>query len=349
MFFNREKGQKQILSVLTREPSLIHFIYGPINSGKTSLIMQILKSLPDDFIPFYVSLRGRNMDSSGDFMNLLFSIDRKSKFHNLKEYCKDIAKQGSKILKHTTGIPIPESIFDRLFKDKDKGEDAFKYMENFFMELVCEKNLKPVFVLDELQMIKSIVNSKGDPLLKKFFNFLIHLTKEMHICHCFAITSDSLFVNYICEHADLQGRINHILIDNLDKEQAFIFYGKFGFADKELVWNYLGGNIGDMIRLQTLVCNNTLTESLEEMLESEKIRLEMIKARLFEDDEQNYEKMLELLVKAGTEEHGIRFIPKDMYKSVVFWVNKNILFLNPEKGLVKMQTHLTKRAFCENL
>jgi AAA+ ATPase superfamily predicted ATPase len=37
-FYNREKEIKAIRNILNTEPTLITFIYGPINSGKTELI-----------------------------------------------------------------------------------------------------------------------------------------------------------------------------------------------------------------------------------------------------------------------------------------------------------------------
>ncbi|OQX20834.1 MAG: hypothetical protein BWK75_04485, partial [Candidatus Altiarchaeales archaeon A3] len=36
-FFNRESEKEEILNILKTEPQLINFIYGPINSGKTTL------------------------------------------------------------------------------------------------------------------------------------------------------------------------------------------------------------------------------------------------------------------------------------------------------------------------
>ena len=61
MFFNREKERKALVSILEREPSLVRFIYGPINSGKTNLINTVLRGLPKSMIPFYINMRGRDV------------------------------------------------------------------------------------------------------------------------------------------------------------------------------------------------------------------------------------------------------------------------------------------------
>jgi len=42
-FFDREKEKKEILNILETEPQLINFIYGPINSGKTTLIQKLIR------------------------------------------------------------------------------------------------------------------------------------------------------------------------------------------------------------------------------------------------------------------------------------------------------------------
>ena len=68
MFYNREDEQKGLLTILNMEPSLVYFVYGSINSGKTNLINKILQNLPEPMVPFYVNLRGRNVSSSEDFL-----------------------------------------------------------------------------------------------------------------------------------------------------------------------------------------------------------------------------------------------------------------------------------------
>jgi len=58
-FHDREKEIKEIRKILECEPSLITVIYGPINSGKTELINHLLQQLPQDYVVFYVNLRGK--------------------------------------------------------------------------------------------------------------------------------------------------------------------------------------------------------------------------------------------------------------------------------------------------
>ena len=62
-FHNREREQKEIMDILDAEPSLITFIYGPINSGKTALIDHLIEQLPEDYVVFYINLRTKLLAS----------------------------------------------------------------------------------------------------------------------------------------------------------------------------------------------------------------------------------------------------------------------------------------------
>ena len=43
-FFDREKEIYKIISILEGEPNFIYFVYGPINSGKTALINEVINN-----------------------------------------------------------------------------------------------------------------------------------------------------------------------------------------------------------------------------------------------------------------------------------------------------------------
>ncbi|MEA3282076.1 MAG: ATP-binding protein [Euryarchaeota archaeon] len=58
-FHDKERETKEITNILDSEPSLITFVYGPINSGKTALINHLIDQLPEYYAPFYINLRGR--------------------------------------------------------------------------------------------------------------------------------------------------------------------------------------------------------------------------------------------------------------------------------------------------
>ncbi len=60
-FVNREKELNQIKAILSGRPDLIYFVYDPINSGKTALLMKAFEELPEEYIVFYFNFRGLNI------------------------------------------------------------------------------------------------------------------------------------------------------------------------------------------------------------------------------------------------------------------------------------------------
>ena len=345
-FFDREREQEELTSILSARPSLIYFVYGPINSGKTCLLVRVLKSLPPETVPFYINLRGRDVSSTGDFLNCLFKVDKKSSFDNIKEYLRELSREGAEAFGKLAGIPIPRQIFDNIFKERDKGNDAFAYLEDFLGELV-DGGQKLVFVLDEIQVIKELANASGRPLLDKLFNFLERMTKEIHLCHCMVATSDSLFVQEIEGNARLQGRCQYFMVDDLEKNLSFDIYEDFGFQNKELVWEYIGGKFGDMVMLQAWLNRGYgLNDSLNKMLQGEVRRLRMIEAQI-EDSESTGRKWASELLRRFKEKDTVSFDPKELMKDAYFWVNQNVLFLDLRTGLLHPQGRLVQKAIGE--
>ena len=157
-FHNRIKEKKEITSLLETEPTLITFIYGPINSGKTTLISHLIEELPEDYVPFYINLRGSFITDYEDFLNVLFEIDEKGVVDNVTEYARSMLKD----LGTVSGIPIPVNLFEQIFEKKDKSKDMFKYIEQSLMEIskafLVKKNILFVDLLRKLIASQSKLN-----------------------------------------------------------------------------------------------------------------------------------------------------------------------------------------------
>ena len=252
-FFNREGDIRRVKSVLSGEPNLVYFVYGPINSGKTSLLMRVFDELPSEYKIFYINFRGFEGGYS-KFTRAFFELGDKSLWEKLKEkmpivaaaveYVEKVAK------KINTAIELPGEVIRMLQVGGEDPEkiDLFHYLERLMKRLV-EKGKKPVLILDEMQVLKDELNAVGQPLLARLFNFAVRMTKETHLCHVLCATSDCLFVDLVYSSARLEGRSKYILIDDLDKDSAFEVYERFGFEEKDLVWEYIGGKVGDMVSL----------------------------------------------------------------------------------------------------
>ena len=340
-FHDRNREINEIKNILEREPSLITFIYGPINSGKTELISNVVKQLPaEDYAIFRINLRGRFIRGYEEFLDVLFDIDEERKEGNAKEYAKAILKD----LKLIGGIPIPLNLFERILERKERSKDVFKYIESF-MEEISQKYV-PVLIVDELQVIGDV---KIDELLiYKLFNFFIRLTKELHLCHVFAVSSDSLFIEEIYSEAMLQGRCDYLQVDDFDYEETMSFLEKYGFSDeeKEQVWEYCGGKPVYLVKLiNAKMSGKSIKDELEDMLETRKSQI----LSIFDDIALKKVDVSEDAIKKEFSvfeaEEKVRY--ERLNDAKVFLVKRNVLFVDPTRRTIRPQSKLDLLAIRE--
>ncbi len=347
-FHNREKEIKEIKNLLDAEPSLITFVYGPINSGKTALINHLIKQLPEDYVVFYINLRTKFLASYDDFIESLFEMELETEETNRKR--KETLKELISSVTKVTGIPINREFLDHVFKDK-KPKNAFSYIIKLF-EAVRDSEKQPVLVLDELQKIGDV--KVNGPLIYELFNFFIDLTKELHLAHVFVITSDSLFIERVYSDAMLEGRCRYLLVDDFDCETATTFLEKHGFSDDEkaTAWEYCGGK---PVCLIEVVNSEKREDKAKEML---MIRISEMKTTLkrvkelgseigIEDKSYSvrYAELIDAL-KHFAEREEIDIEEMDEI-STTFLVKKNVLFVDPVRGVIKPQSRLNLHAIRE--
>jgi AAA+ ATPase superfamily predicted ATPase len=345
-FHDRERETDEIMKILDAEPSLITFIYGPINSGKTTLISHLIKELPEDYAPFYVNLRGRFITDYEDFLNVLFEIDEAGGVDNVTEYAKSILKDIGSV----SGIPIPINLFEQIFEKKDKSKDMFRYIERFFVEI--SKKRTPILIIDELQVIGDL--KVDDLLIYKLFNFFIRLTKEMHLAHVFAVTSDSLFIERVYNEAMLEGRCRYLMVADFDRETTSAFLEGHGFTDdeKSVAWDYFGGKPVYLIELANY---EKKVAKAEELLVLRTGEIETILKRInelggeivIEDTKYSvsYEKLVGAL-KKFVDRETIDMNEVDEI-SKAFLVKKNVLFVDPLRKMILPQSRLNLLAIRE--
>ncbi len=326
-FYDREREIHEIMNVLKTKPGLITFVYGPINSGKTELFTELIWKLSKDYVVFYINLRGKLIRDYDDFVRVLFRFRDVSREEDLKE----VLKQSLKALSFK-GIPVPESVIDLIFAKK-RTEDVFEFIEDYLTS-IAEKKI-PVLIIDELQVIGDL-NIDG-LLIYKLFNLFIRLTKELHCCHVFAVTSDSLFIERVYAEAMLQGRCRYLLVDDFDFETTENFLKKYGFSVEEinLVWNYFGGK--PVYLIESIKNKHRLRDFCEEMLE-DRFSVVLYSLRDLEvEDESLFKEVLELLSMFKDDE----VVECDKIDRAVKWsVKQNLLFLNPRRRSLKPQSRL---------
>ena len=334
-FYNREKELRDLLNIIKQEPNMITFIYGPINSGKTVLMYHLVENIlprqEERYATFYINLRQYYVTDQDSFIRVLFNLSEEDIFTKVREF---ISKGISFVLNYH-GIPIKESLLEKLLKRREIN-DAFEFLKNFFMKLK-RNNIKPIIIFDELQVIKDI--KINEPLIYRIFNFFISLTKELKLCHVFAITSDSTFIERIYNEAMLQDRARYYFVDDFDRETVERILRSKGFSDEEvdMVWEYFGGKPIHIIEvIQAKDMRRDIREYCEDILEERKNWISEIILQK-EDDKEFFEKVISLLKK---------FLHEDTFKyekitpELLFLVDKNILFVDPRKKLVKPQSKL---------
>ncbi len=340
-FHDRERELNEIKNILEREPSLITFIYGPINSGKTELMSYAVKQLPaEDYAIFRINLRGRFIRGYEEFLDVLFDIDEERKEGNAKEYAKAILKD----LKLIGGIPIPLNLFERMLERKERSKDVFKYIESF-MEEMSQKYV-PVLIVDELQVIGDV---KIDELLiYKLFNFFIRLTKELHLCHVFAVSSDSLFIEEIYSEAMLQGRCDYLQVDDFGYEETMSFLEKYGFSDeeKEKVWEYCGGKPVYLVKvINAKMSGKSIKDELEDMLETRKSQILSIFDNIALKKVDVSEDAIIKEFSVFEAEEKVRY--ERLNDAKVFLVTRNVLFVDPTRRTIRPQSKLDLLAIRE--
>ena len=346
-FHNREKELKEVMKILEVEPSLITFIYGPINSGKTTLVSHLIDQLPEEYVVFYINLRGRFISDYRDFIKVLFKIEKEK---NYKEVLKTISEISAETLKFS-GIPVAESVMNALFKEKSY-EDVFEFLEEYFTTIA--KNKTPVLIIDELQVVGDLkINGL---LMYKLFNFFIRLTKELHLCHVFAVSSDSLFIENVYSEAMLDGRCRYLLVDDFDYETATALLERNGFTDdvKAVAWEYCGGK---PVCLMELIYADDRERIAKDMLKTRVTQLKDLldyldytKPRIMIGDD-------EYLVEKGDIADILnRFVDTEYIDdeglnrpAKHFLIKDNILFLDPHTGVIKPQSRLNLLAMREVL
>jgi len=234
-FFDREREKEEILHILGTEPNFINFIYGPINSGKTALITNLIENLPKNYVVIYINLRERAIPSYDDFLEAIFDVKYEGILTKIMRFLgrqKDTADEIISELGKMHRIPIPKGIFTRIFKE-EKPKNAFIYILNLIKD-IKKKGKNPVFIIDELQKIRDV---KTDGyLIYDVFNFFVRLTKELHLCHVFALSSDSLFIEKVYHEAILKERCQYVLVDEFDEETTLKFLKKYKVGRMNRTW-----------------------------------------------------------------------------------------------------------------
>ncbi len=324
-FIDREEEIEFFVEWFSEVPQRILFVYGPKSSGKTTVIEYVIEKrlltekegwLRSKYWVKYLNLREALVASYGSFLDTFF-IEIKG---------EESEKEGK------IGINLIGLKAEVLQRIKNKQENLFKV---FIREIkgIVDSGKRPVLIIDEIQKLRDIYISNGHrekEFLKEFLNFCVRLTKETHLCHVVILTSNTVFIERLYNDAKLKETSKFRKIDHLskDKVEAWLKIEGFKKEDIELVWEFLGGNIGRILEVIGIYKKG---KDLKKFLEEQRwLAYSEIVDYLTEFEEEEKEifiKIVEKIVKDGF--YSLEKVSRKEKRLLQKWAEKEILFYDP--------------------
>jgi AAA+ ATPase superfamily predicted ATPase len=168
-------------------------------------------------------------------------------------------------------------------------------------------------------------------LLKEFLNFCVRLTKETHLSHVVMLTSNTVFVERIYNDAKMKKTSLFYKVAHLSKEKVEEWLKLEGFNEKdaEIIWDYLGGCIADILRVFSIRKNGK--KELKGYLEEQKwlayTEIDEYLAEFGEKETEFLLKVAEEIVEKGY--FSISGLKIDRRKLLQKWAEREILFYDP--------------------
>jgi AAA+ ATPase superfamily predicted ATPase len=223
-FFNREREIKALTTMLKMEPQL-SIISGPVNSGKTSLILKILKDISkDNKRPvLHIDLRERSFDTV-DSLAYSLNDEMASWLHRFNSVSKTLNLNASAYI-----FTLKTS-----FESKEKEKLPIDRLNNLFESM--SKQLpphswwsgtqSPILFIDEASRLNALLKDKdGHAALTNMFEWFVRNTKQHNRFHVILGSSDSFFHLWVQKYIGAS-RFNSYVIGDLAKSEARLFWDK---------------------------------------------------------------------------------------------------------------------------
>ncbi|AAB99081.1 TPA: AAA family ATPase [Methanocaldococcus jannaschii] len=319
-FYNREKELNYLKNYVQLEPNSILFVYGPKSSGKSTVMMRVIKELENsNIVFFYYNLRKYATPTKDEFLSIFFEKSDKKYLLNKLEINLKIFKFGI------------EENFDF---NNIKLNDVFAKI-NESINTVIKDGKRPVLVIDELQKLKNIYFNSGKSLLNELFNLFVSLTKMEHLCHVICLTSDTLFIDNVYRNSSLSEASEYYLIDWLKKDDIKKILKEEGFNKKEI--DYCLNYLSLPYEISQLINNKKLGLSVEETIKRWiNIEADGIKY-LIDTSDLNEEEIYKVLSKFK-DKIKINYkkdVKKEEMKYIKFLIENEILFYDVINGIIK--------------
>ena len=243
-FIDREEEIEFFIDWFNDVPQRILFVYGPKSSGKTTLIEYIIEKklltekdwwIKSKYWIKYINLRRKLISTYSTFLHsFIFPED---------VYREKIETNGKFSLKF---FSIKRKILQEIErKERDLFEELMRKIEEESRGKIC------ILIIDEIQKLDEIYISNSRELLKEFLNFCVSLTKEKHLSHVVILTSNTVFIEKIYNDAKLKKTSEFIKLDHLTKQKVkeWLMIEGLSCNEQEMIWEYLGGCISDILKV----------------------------------------------------------------------------------------------------
>ncbi|MGC8649463.1 MAG: ATP-binding protein [Hydrogenobaculum sp.] len=301
-FIDRDKDIKFFMDRFQTRPERILWIYGPKSAGKTTLIEYIIENeLFEDF---------ERLKPKDSFWVKYINFRRYAVI-NYDSFLKTFIKPESTDISFESKINL--GIFQLkaniLKKIEEKEVDLFNALIDQIDKIA--KTKKPIIIIDEIQTLQDIYINGEKELIKEFLNFLVSLTKELHLAHVIILSSNTIFIDQIYNDAKLKVTSDFYKIDHLSYEDTHEWLKEEGFKDDEVafIWDYLGGCIPYLYEIIT-----------------KKDKIENLKAYLDEKAFLAYTEIADFIIRKNTKEEDeiFRMIAKEILKNGYFILDPNM-------------------------
>lgn len=223
-FFNREKEIKALTIMLNMEPQL-SIVSGPVNSGKTSLLLKILKDLSENNSRpvLHLNLRERSFNTVNEFESSL-QTEMRSWLDRFKEVAKYLNIKtegyGFKLETSVRSNVVEVSPIERLnvlFKSMSKQLPPHSWWSGA---------QSPILFIDEASRMRCLLEDKhGHDALTNMFEWFVMNTKETHRFHVILGSSDSFFHLWVQKYIGAS-RFTSYVIGDLPREDAKRFWNE---------------------------------------------------------------------------------------------------------------------------
>lgn len=223
-FYNRTKELAAFRRMLEQKPQ-VSVISGPINSGKTTLILHLLEEMsrnkekPRPIL--HLDLRERSFSNVDELETSL-----ENAMASWADSCRYIFNTTTMDLKAAgTGLKIKRDPLQRT--SVERLNDLFNMMSKLLPEYsILRGKQMPILFIDEANKLKSLMKEEDGPkALSNLFEWFIKNTKQDSRFHVILGTSDSFFHLWIEKYVTAS-RFTSYVVGNLSRQESERFWNE---------------------------------------------------------------------------------------------------------------------------